>query len=276
MISIIIPANNEEQMIGRCLKALAGSDTVAEPVEVIVAANACQDRTVHVARDKQADLRAIGWALGVLDLPEGGKMHAMNRADEVATGDKRIYLDADVVVDRPLIAQIAQALDTPEPRYASGAVRIAQPKSLISRAYRQIYARVPFFTQDVPGCGVFAVNATGRKRWGDFPDIISDDTFVRLSFTPSERIKTQAGYDWPIVEGFTNLLKVRRRQNAGVDQVCELYPELLRNDTKPRMSIPMLLGLLLRYPIGFLVYAGVALCVKLTPDRAPSDWSRGR
>lgn len=276
MISIIIPANNEEQMIGRCLDALAHSDAVAEPVEVIVAANACQDQTVQVARAKQTDLGALGWGLVLLDMPEGGKMHAMNRADEVANGDKRIYLDADVVVDRALIAQIAQALDTDAPRYASGAVRIAQPKSLISRAYRQIYARVPFFTQDVPGCGVFAVNAAGRARWGAFPDIISDDTFVRLSFAPSERIKTQAGYDWPIVEGFANLVKVRRRQNTGVDQVGALYPDLLGNDTKPRMSLPMLLGLLLRHPIGFLVYAGVTLSVKLTPDRNPADWSRGR
>ncbi|MGR1580889.1 glycosyltransferase [Thalassobius sp. S69A] len=276
MISIIIPANNEEQMIGRCLDALARSDATPEPVEVIVAANACQDRTVQAAQGRQTALKARGWALAVLDLAEGGKMNAMNRADDIAQGDKRIYLDADVVVDPALIGQIGRVLDGDQPRYASGSVRIAQPETWVSRAYRQIYARVPFFAQDVPGCGVFAVNAAGRKRWGDFPDIISDDTFVRLSFAPSERVKTRAGYDWPIVEGFSNLIKVRRRQNIGVDQVGALYPDLLANDTKPRMSVPMLLGLMLRHPLGFVVYAGVALCVKLTPDRDGADWIRGR
>lgn len=276
MISIIIPANNEESMISRCLGSLAASSAVPEPVEVIVAANACTDRTVQGALSWRDGIEAHGWSLIVLDLPEGGKMNAMNQGDAAASGDKRIYLDADVTVDPDLLAQLSQALATPEARYASGDVRIAPARTFASRAYRRIYGRVPFFTQDVPGCGLFAVNAAGRKRWGTFPDIISDDTFVRLSFAPGERVKTQAGYDWPIVEGFENLVKVRRRQNIGVDQVERLYPDLTRNDTKPRMSIPMLCGLFLRDPAGFAVYAGVALVVKLTQGRNASDWSRGR
>lgn len=276
MISLIIPANNEETMIGRCLGAVLASTPVGEPVEVIIAANACTDRTVQVALSWREGVEAKGWSLTVLDLTEGGKMNAMNRADAVAEGDKRVYLDADVVVDADLLAQLAQVLEGEAPRYASGEVRIAPAKTFISRAYRVIYRQVPFFTQDVPGCGVFAVNAAGRDRWGEFPDIISDDTFVRLSFTPSERVKTQAGYDWPIVEGWANLIKVRRRQNIGVDQIARLYPELQKNDTKPRLTIPKKLGLLIRHPIGFAVYTGVALMVKFTESRAGAEWSRGR
>lgn len=276
MISLIIPANNEESMIGRCLGAVLASDPPGEPVEVIIAANACTDRTVQVALSWRDGVEAKGWALTVLDLAEGGKMNALNRADDVAQGDKRVYLDADVVVDAGLLAQLSEVLDTDDPRYASGDVRIAPPRTFVSRAYRVIYQKVPFFTQDVPGCGVFAVNAAGRKRWGDFPDIISDDTFVRLSFTPSERVKTQAGYDWPIVEGWSNLVRVRRRQNIGVEEVARLYPDLQRNDTKPRLSVFEKLALMIRHPIGFAVYSGVALAVKFTQSKAGGEWSRGR
>lgn len=276
MISIIIPANNEQRMISRCLKAVVASEAMAEPVEIIVAANACHDQTVPEATGWRAQIEARGWALTVLDLEQGGKMNAMNRADQIAGGDKRIYLDADVVVDADLLPQIAQALAPEAPRYASGAVRIAPAKTFASRAYRQIYARVPFFTQDVPGCGLFAVNAKGRQRWGEFPDIISDDTFVRLSFAPQERVKTQAGYDWPIVEGFGNLVKVRRRQNIGVAEVDRLYPDLQANDTKSSMGIRKAIGLLLRYPVGFCVYAGVAVVVKFTQHPTDTTWSRGR
>jgi glycosyltransferase involved in cell wall biosynthesis len=276
VISIIIPANNEQALLPRCLTALAGSDPVAEGVQVIVAANACTDGTVQVAQNMKAAFTALGWELQVLDLPQGGKMHAMNQGDAAASGDKRVYLDADVTVDPALMAQLSQALDGAQPTYASGAVRIAMPQSWVSRAYRQIYKRVPFFTQDVPGCGLFAVNAAGRAQWGDFPDIISDDTFVRLSFRPEQRKKTQAGYDWPIVEGFANLVKVRRRQNIGVDQVAQLYPALQANDTKPQLSLGQKLGLAFSYPLGFCVYAAVALTVKLTQSQADTHWSRGR
>lgn len=276
MISIIIPANNEEALLPRCLRALASSEPVAEAVEVIVAANACSDATVSVAKRSEQGFQNRGWTLRVLDIAEPGKMNALNQADSIARGSKRIYLDADVVVDPALISELSDVLSTNSSTYASGDVRIAEPQSWVSRAYRQIYMRVPFFMQDVPGCGVFAVNAAGRRRWGAFPDIVSDDTFVRLSFPPAERVKTRAGYDWPIVEGFGNLVKVRRRQNIGVDQVARLYPQLLRNDTKPRMSPAKVLRLALAHPIGFCVYASVAIAVKLTATRANADWSRGR
>jgi glycosyltransferase involved in cell wall biosynthesis len=276
VISIIIPANNEEALLPRCLMALAASDPVAEGVELIVAANACTDGTVAVAQGMTQGFENRGWSVQVLDLAEGGKMNAMNQADAAAKGDKRIYLDADVVVDPELLSELSDVLSRAQSTYASGSVRIAQPRSWVSRAYRQIYKRVPFFTQDVPGCGLFAVNAAGRARWGGFPDIISDDTYVRLCFPPDERKKTQAGYDWPIVEGFANLVKVRRRQNIGVDQVAQLYPELRANDTKPQMGMRRLLGLAFSYPLGFCVYGAVALTVKLTQAQDDQAWSRGR
>jgi hypothetical protein len=127
----------------------------------------------------------------------------------------------------------------------------------------------------VPGCGVFAVNAPGRARWGTFPQIISDDTFVRLSFAPLERHGVPAPYDWPIAEGFGALVRVRRRQDAGVEEIERLYPDLLSNDDKPAFPLSQKLGMALRDPLGFMVYSAVALAVKLTKSRA-SGWSRGR
>ncbi len=43
----------------------------------------------------------------------------------------------------------------------------------VSRAYARLWARVPFMARGVPGCGLFALNAAGRARWGDWPAIIS-------------------------------------------------------------------------------------------------------
>jgi glycosyltransferase involved in cell wall biosynthesis len=275
MLSIIIPASNEEALIGRCLAAVLGSTSV-EVAQIVVVANGCQDRTAEIARGFQTAAEARGWVLCVLDLPQGGKMGALNAGDAAATHPMRAYLDADVEVEPELIGQICAALTRPEPSYASGRVHIAPAQSRISRAYARIYAKVPFMTQGVPGCGLFAVNGPGRARWGDFPAIISDDTFVRLCFAPEERIGVEAGYLWPIVEGGRNLLKVRRRQDAGVAEIAALYPLLLANDDKPRFGLRRALALAVHDPIGFAVYASIGFLARLGRSRVQGQWSRGR
>jgi hypothetical protein len=37
------------------------------------------------------------------------------------------------------------------------------------------------------GCGCYAVSSEGRRRWTMFPDLISDDKFVRLYFSEREQ-----------------------------------------------------------------------------------------
>ncbi|WP_299129616.1 glycosyltransferase family 2 protein [uncultured Amaricoccus sp.] len=275
--SIILPASNEARYIGPCLEALLASTGIgdAHPMEIIVVANACRDETVSIARGFAPVAAARGWRLVVLDLAEGGKLNALNAGDQAARGAIRVYLDADVIVSPALLAELRAALDRRGPAYASGAMRIAPSRSRVSRAYGRLWARVPFMAEGVPGCGVFAVNAAGRARWGAFPDIISDDTFARLQFTPEERIAVAAPYDWPIVEGFSRLVRVRRRQDAGVAEIARRYPALLENEGKAPVGASGGLRLALSDPIGFAVYAAVALAVRL-PLGGAGGWSRGR
>lgn len=276
MLSVLIPANNEEAQIATCLQAVMASELLSgvERPEIIIMANGCIDRTVAIARDLVEEASGHGWDLRVLDIPDGGKLNALNQGDNAASFGSRVYLDADVTVTPLLIGQLAAVLDHAAPIYASGTLVVSDCTTWISRAYRRIYLQVPFITHGVPGCGLFAVNAAGRKRWDAFPDIISDDTFVRLQFTGSERIAVAATYEWPIVEGFANLVKVRRRQDKGVAEIAELYPELLENDDKPRFGLTRALKMALCEPIGFSVYAAVALATRL--NRNTDDWSRGR
>lgn len=276
MLSVLIPASNEAAIIGDCLQALANSAwTVSGSVEVIVIANGCSDNTVDVALAFRPAFREKGWELRVLDRTDGGKLAALNAGDAIARSGSRVYLDADVEVSETLLQEMFDGLDTAQPRYVSGQLRLAAAKSFATRAYARVYARVPFLRTGVPGAGLFAVNASGRMRWGAFPDIISDDTYVRLNFRPEERVGVAASYRWPLVEGWGNLVRVRRRQNVGVDEIRRRYPELLENDDKPEFPIADKLRIALRDPVGFAIYAGVALAVKVSPKR-DTGWSRGR
>ncbi len=273
--SILIPAHNEAGYIEPCLEALLASDDTGTSVEVIVMANGCSDATAEIARNFTDRFDAKGWPLTVLDLAEGGKMGALNAGDAAAQHGARIYVDADVVVSPALMGQLAQVLDAPEVRYASGGPVVAASGSMFTRVYARFWADLPFCTHGVPGFGVFAVNTAGRARWGEFPDIISDDTFVRLSFLPSERFRVPALYHWPMIEGAGALIRVRRRQDIGVAEVKELYPELWGNhDPLPADAPPIWLRAL-RDPMGFAAFAAVALAVRL-PHRAQERWARGR
>jgi len=275
-VSVIVPASNEAGLIGRCLDALLASRfATPTPWQLLVVANGCRDDTAAVARSYGDAAKARQVDLQVIEVALGNKLNAINVGEGAATGDVLVYVDADVVVSPDLLAELAAALAGAAPAYGTGTLSIAPAEHWESRAYARFWSHLPFVVDGAPGCGVFAVNRSGRARWGAFPAVISDDTFVRLQFTPDERKNVAAAYEWPIVEGFGNLVKVRRRQDVGVTEIAALYPALLGNEQKSRLTPARLLQLAAADPVGFAVYATVALATKL-PTRAREKWVRGR
>ncbi|WP_068299059.1 glycosyltransferase family 2 protein [Pararhodobacter sp. CCB-MM2] len=272
-LSVIIPACNEGRYIHACLSAILASEG-PEGVQVIVAANGCTDDTVALSMTRSAVFEDRGWRLDVLDLPALGKMGALDAGDAVAQFPTRVYVDADVVVSPPLLAQLAQALATEAPRYASG-TPVVTAIGWSSKAFARLWVKLPFVTEGVPGFGVYAVNGAGRARWGTFPQIISDDTYVRVQFAPEERVKVPATYDWPLVEGFDRLVRVRRRQDQGVVELHEIIPAQMANEGKDAPSRGWLLRQAVADPVAFGVYAAVKLAVKAGWGRQ-TGWVRGR
>lgn len=95
MISIIIPALNEEKYIGKTLQSIKGSNF--KDYEIIVVANGCTDKTIDKAR-KLADR--------IIVLKENGASRARNAGAEKAKGDVLIFLDADTLVDKDTLGKI--------------------------------------------------------------------------------------------------------------------------------------------------------------------------
>ncbi len=229
----------------------------------------------RIARAMAGRMAARGWALQVLELPEGGKLKALNKGEAAATGDVLIYLDADVHVSPPLVGQIVRALDIEAPRYASGQPHVVTAQGKIGRAYARFWQTMPFMTQGVAGFGLFAMNRAGRARWGQWPDIISDDTFARLHFAPAERIGVAGGFTWPMVEGFGPLVRVRRRQDRGNAEIAQRYPALLQNADPHDGAVP-LWRRGARDPAGLAVYLAVRIAGRLPILRSQDRWARGR
>lgn len=272
LLSVIIPASNEESYIGPCLTALLASGPVV--AEVIVVANGCRDRTADVAKGFAGVMAEKGWGFQVLELQLGSKPAALNAGDRAASGTMRAYLDADISVTPPVLAGLSAALAGADARYAGATPRIPPARSAVTRAYARFWQTLPFAQSVAPGFGLFAVNAAGRARWGDFPAIISDDTFVRLQFAPDERVQVAARYDWPMIEGFAALTRVRRRQDAGMAEIASRFPDLLQQEAKPRLGLGGVVARALRDPFGFVAYAAISVAVRLR--RGGAAFTRGR
>jgi glycosyltransferase involved in cell wall biosynthesis len=97
LISVIIPAHNEEGYLGNTLQALQNQTYTSH--EVIVVTNGCKDNTAAVAREKCDK---------IVVLNEKGLGKARNTGAAKARGDLLVFLDADTLLDNEALAVIAR------------------------------------------------------------------------------------------------------------------------------------------------------------------------
>ena len=77
------------------------------------------------------------------------------------------------------------------------------------------------------------------------------------------------------IEGARALIRVRRRQDAGMRELAETFPELLANEGKAALRPADHLRLFVSAPVSYLVYTGVILAVRLG-GLGGRSWDRGR
>ena len=116
LISVCIPARNEERNIGRCVEALLAQ--TYPNFEIIVLDDRSTDATPEILENlaKAASLRKVPLkVISGSDLPSGwaGKPHALTQAAAAARGEWLCFVDADTfVTPDALTAVYAKAVDT--------------------------------------------------------------------------------------------------------------------------------------------------------------------
>ncbi len=94
-ISVIIPAYNEESIIGKCLSSVLSADKPDCELEIIVINNASSDRTEEIARSFEG--------VRVMTENQKGLTKARQCGNLNATGDILFYIDADTLIPKHLI-----------------------------------------------------------------------------------------------------------------------------------------------------------------------------
>lgn len=281
-LSVIIPAYNEESLIGPCLSAIitGHSQKAKLKLEIIVIANACQDKTAENARAFEEAAREAGIALTVIETAIGGKAHALNLAERTSLAPVRVYLDADVVCGPGMIAALFKTLSAPDARYASGDIVATSGGGFFAECYGRVWSNLPFVKSGVSGCGLYAVNAAGRQRWDVFPQIHSDDKFVRLHFAPQERFKVETKYRWPLPKSLWELVTVRSRWCRGNAEFARDFQHLLANDESRKIDPLWALGFFIKHPLSSLIFAGIYVAAKfralIYSNSLISAWERSR
>ena len=206
-ISIVIPAHNEEDYLGRTLDAL---NRLEYPqFEIVVVANGCTDRTADVAQGKCHRLVTLSQKnLGV----------ARNLGARMATGQLLVFLDADTVLEPDALRVIAEEFSE---RDAGGTLRGKPDSGRL--AYRLIYWLKNFIHRFVSHNGSSGVIICWKKhftRVGGFDERLE----LRENSELIRRLKQFGGYKF--INTSTATTSMRRYERRGVKHIAWLWIKL--------------------------------------------------
>ncbi len=130
-VSIVIPARDEERLIGRALESVTSQSWPLACLEVVVVDNGSRDRTASVVQAFAAgapDLR-----VRLLHEPVPGRARAKNAGARAASGELLIFLDADSALASDLVERVIEAYHGGCP---AGSIRIiSDSPDLLDRAF---------------------------------------------------------------------------------------------------------------------------------------------
>lgn len=266
--AVIIPAHNEELSISTLLRALMPG-MQKKHYSITVACNGCSDRTAEIVRYHFPEVCCI-------ELEQASKVAALNAAENADLGFPRVYIDADVVISSSAVKALIEACRNTE-RPAVVAPR-AVPKTegceWIVRTYYQAWQKTIFFQLHGFGSGVYALNRAAREKFDRFPNLISDDGFVRqilnydnIHVVESAKSLVKSPRD------FAGLIRIKTRSKLGSLQIKN-------SETKIGDGPEFSQRFLQRPPLmERLVYGGVNLfalinAYRLMGKRGRSHWLR--
>lgn len=134
IVSIIVPAHNEEKVIEGTLQTLF---EISYPNrEIIVVNDGSTDRTEQIVKPY-----ALKGKLSLINLPHGGKTLAMNAALRIARGELIVVIDADSHPERKAVSNAVSHFEDPSVVAVAGNVRVGNRVKLLTKLQALEYLR---------------------------------------------------------------------------------------------------------------------------------------
>ncbi len=127
LVTVIIPAYNEERVIESSIHRILASDYGT--MEVIVADDGSKDRTSELVAAAFGDNPRVK----LMTMSNGGKASALNRALAVATGEIIVALDADTQFEPQTIARLVRWFENEKVGAVAGNAKVGNRVNLVTR-----------------------------------------------------------------------------------------------------------------------------------------------
>ena len=168
-ISIVVPARNEERVIGRLLQRLTELNYPQSKLEVIVLDDQSSDQTWKIAEYYASKhpflIKVIHREVGGF-----GKADVLNEGLRYANGEIVGFVDADYVPERDILKKVA-------PCFLDDSVGIVQVRIFVLNGRRSWVSKVVMLER----LGGYRVNQRARELFGLVPQFAGTAGFVRRS-----------------------------------------------------------------------------------------------
>jgi cellulose synthase/poly-beta-1,6-N-acetylglucosamine synthase-like glycosyltransferase len=223
LVSIIVPAHNEEQVIERSILSLLEQGYARK--EIIVVDDGSTDRTYQIA-DEFARKGLI--KLVHREVPSGKKARAVNHGIVFAQGEIVVTVDADTLMEPMSLGRLVDPFCNPRIGAVSGNVRVLNHTNLLSKlqAYEYMLAMemgrrfqaISGMLMIIPGAAG-AIRLKLAKSVGFYdPDTITEDFDITMKVHKT-RMKVKFASDaigWTVVpDSWRDWFRQRSRWTAG-------------------------------------------------------------
>ena len=227
---VIVPAHNEEAVIGRTLRALLESAAPGE-FEVLVVCNGCTDRTAALVRSEFPSVR-------VLERSEASKTAAINAGLRETSGPRVLLLDADIELSTDAARALVAALDKPGTDAAIGCMDIDDSASSAwVRAFYRIWKEHPYLARGKFAAAI-ALTREAVVRIGELPAIVADDSYLWRTI-PAERtvVVDSVRFRVRVPRTLDALVRVRSRVHRGNRQLDQLVARREQELAAPKWDL---------------------------------------
>jgi cellulose synthase/poly-beta-1,6-N-acetylglucosamine synthase-like glycosyltransferase len=157
-ISIVIPARNSKETIGKCLDSLADLDR--DDFEAIIIDDGSTDEPAEICeswaratekKENSEDLSATRSSrqflrLKMIRVGQGGPSRARNRGIEAAAGELVAFTDADCIVDRHWLTELEKGFTGPDIAGVGGDQKSPDDETRIGRLIQEFFKTIGFMT----------------------------------------------------------------------------------------------------------------------------------
>ena len=205
--SIIIPAHNEELIIGNTLDAVFAGARNGE-FDVIVVCNGCTDSTAAIVAKYAANIC-------IIETATASKTNALNLGLKAANTYPIVFLDADISTSASSIRMMVHQQNLSGAHMAYGRANFEMRRcSWLVRAFYKAWQQNPYFDRQKMG-GFFSLSHKAVTKLVAFPKVLNDDEFVRRTFLRSSVRVTKATYIIRAPHTLSSLINVRSRIYRG-------------------------------------------------------------